>query len=87
MVRAVQWIGAHGAQVFEMDLAQSTLQVLAHVQVDGELIRGEFAMSAKDSQNEGQNLINRRPESLKEKHQSNDSWDIRCSGVEPEGGV
>ena len=66
MVHTIQRIRAHGTQIFEVDLAQSTLQVLAHVQVNGKPIRSEFAVSTEDSQNKGKDLVHWGPESLKE---------------------
>ena len=87
MVHAVQGIGAHGTQVLEVNLAQSTLQVLAHVQVDGKLIRSEFAVTTEDRQHKGQNLVHWSPKSLKEQQQGNDGGDIGCRGVETESSV
>lgn len=83
MVHTVQWIWAHGAQVFEVNLTQPTLQVLTHVQVNRKLIRSEFALSAEDGQHEWQNFINRCPECLEEQQQSDDGWNIRSRGIEP----
>lgn len=74
VIGRVPRIGTHGAQVFEMNLAQSTLKLLTHAQIDRELVGCKFIVSGKGSQDKGQNLVHGSPQGLEKQHQGDNGW-------------
>lgn len=87
MVHTVIRVRIHGSQILQMNLAQPTLQVLTHPQVDREFIGRKLAVSRKNSQDKTQDFVDGRPQGLKEEHESNDGrW--RYGGIiEPERSI
>jgi hypothetical protein len=71
MVHAIPWIRAHCSEILQMNLAQPALQLLAHSQVNRKLVGSKFTMTRESGQCKRQHLINRRPDRLKEKKESN----------------
>lgn len=79
VIGRVKRIWTHCPKVLQMNFAQSTLQLLAHPQVDGEFIGLKLTLAAVNCHEVAQCLFNGGPDSLEEKHQGNDCRD--CSSI------
>mmetsp|Transcript_14311 Transcript_14311/g.40713 ORF Transcript_14311/g.40713 Transcript_14311/m.40713 type:complete len:210 (+) Transcript_14311:58-687(+) len=87
MITRIVRIGTHGTQILQMDLAQSTLQGLAHAKIHRKAISRKFAMSREHRQDEAQDFVDGCPQCLEEEHQRNDAGDGLGFIIKAEGCV
>mmetsp|Transcript_4588 Transcript_4588/g.9255 ORF Transcript_4588/g.9255 Transcript_4588/m.9255 type:complete len:228 (-) Transcript_4588:798-1481(-) len=87
MIKRIILVRVHGAQVLQMNFAQTTLQLFGHAQINGKAISGKFVDARNHSQDKGQNLIDGCPNGLEKQEQCNNNGCGPARIVESKGSI